>query len=382
MHVLHLLDQAGPQAAAAALALMAQTLDGFGRTKPRVVLMGNANLQHDARRAGVRHAVRLATPFGRAMFAWPAFRGRCGGDNAAGSLPHAADLVHCWSIESLTLAALMLRHMPRVLTLTADPSPGAVRWLRILCRDASGPTVLLASSAAIHRTLLTGGVPERAARLLRPGVDAELVDQGARADIRRGWGVDSDNVKVVAILDDPPHTADAATAAVVIMLAADAYEGAAQPIRLLVNPRQANLRAARRRPAGLGRRHWLICDDRLDSPHELVPAVDLGLVTGPQATALSTLWAVAAGVPIVGEASDAISSIVRHGQSAMLTSPRDRRSLAHGVKQLIDDPRLAQRLAETARSSVRQAFSCDQYRRSVQAVYDRIQGEKAPIAVD
>src|SRR3990170_2615461 len=123
MHVLHLLDQASPQAHGATLALMAQTLSGPGRTQPCVLLLGNAKLQHDARRAGVRNAVRLPTPFGRAMFAWSAFRRRRGRGKAAKLDIRGANLVHCWSVESFMLATLMLRHVPRVLTLTISPSP-------------------------------------------------------------------------------------------------------------------------------------------------------------------------------------------------------------------------------------------------------------------
>jgi len=366
MHVVHLLDQAATQAGGTTLAMMAQTLGALeGKATQKVVLLGNARLGQLARVAGIERSVRLSAPFGRAMFGWSAFRRYVRNTRRV-------DLVHCWSIESFAMAALALRRVPRVLTLSIRPSRRAVRWLGVLCRESSSRVALLAASDAVRRALLTGGLPEPAVHLLHPGIDPDMVAHKARTAVRKEWGIESDRTKVLALLCDPPHAADALVTARTLMLAGDAHENPDHVVRLLVHPNQTHLAVAERLLAGLGRGHWLICDERLACPWQVLPGCDMALAAGPNAGAPSLAWAMAAGVPIIGEATRAVSEFVQDRHSALLVPPDTSRSVAHRVTQLIDDSQLAQRLSDTARSEAARTFSCDRYRKTLQALYPQL----------
>lgn len=366
MHVVHLLDQAATQFGGTTLAMMAQALAALdGKARQQVLLFGNAKLQQLAGVAGIDRPVRLSAPFGRAMFGWSAFR-RYVHDN------ERIDLVHCWSIESLALATLALRRVPRVLTLSIRPSRRALRWLRVLCRQASSPVALLAASDAVRRALLAGGLPEPVVHVLYPGIDATMVTHELRAAVRNEWGIESDQTKLLTLLCDPPHAADALVAAKALMLAADAHENHRPSVRLLVHPDQAHLFVARRLLAGLGRRDWIICDRRAGCPWQVLPGCDVAIAAGLHAGAPSLAWAMAAGVPIVGEATRAVSEFVQDRHSALLVHPDTCKSLAHRITQLMDDNRLAERLGDTARSEAARIFSCDRYRSSIQAIYAQL----------
>ena len=366
MHVVHLLDQAAAQSGGTTLAMMAQGLAALdGNARQQVLLFGNAKLQQLAGVAGIDRPVRLSAPFGRAMFGWSAFR------RYVRSAPRI-DLVHCWSIESLAMATFVLRGVPRVLTLSIRPSSRAVRWLGVLCRESSSPVALLAASDAVRRALLIGGLPEQTVHMVHPGIDSAMVAHELRATVRKEWGIECDRVKVAAMLCDPANAADSLAAARTVMLAADAHEGPDESIRMLVHPDQARVFVAGRLLAGLGRGHWLICDERLGCPWQVLPGCDMALAVGPQAGLPSLAWAMAAGVPIVGEATRAVSEFVQDHHSALLAAPDTPRSLAHRIEQLTKDDQLGQRLGDTARSEGAHIFSCDRYRSSIHAVYAQL----------
>ena len=61
----------------------------------------------------------------------------------------------------------------------------------------------------------------------------------------------------------------------------------------------------------------------------------------------------AAGRPIVACDVPALREVLRHGENAWLVAPDDPRSLAEGIRTVLDDQALAARLAERAASDVR-----------------------------
>src|SRR5687768_8224897 len=131
MRVLHLVDAASPQAGSATLALIADALGRTGGVEQRVVLLGGAALARAAAAVGLTRGPSVAllgAPLGRATLAWPALRREL---RRRGETPgRAIDLVHCWSAETLTLATLAWRAVPRVLTLSLPPTPRTAQWLR------------------------------------------------------------------------------------------------------------------------------------------------------------------------------------------------------------------------------------------------------------
>jgi glycosyltransferase involved in cell wall biosynthesis len=62
----------------------------------------------------------------------------------------------------------------------------------------------------------------------------------------------------------------------------------------------------------------------------------------------------AAGVPILATDLPSIREVLRHGENAWLVPPGDPKALAEGIQHLLENPDLAERLAQQARKDVRQ----------------------------
>ena len=290
------------------------------------------------------------------------------------------DLVHCWSIGALSVASLWLRSVPRLLTLTTVPAPRAVHWLRVLGMHAPGQTVFLPISNTIRRTLLSGGVPEAAAHVLRPGLDMGRIAFDQRRVLRQGWGIDGEEVRVVALLSDPPARADAMLAVMAVGLAADSGADGALPVRLLLHPHQRHRRRAMVMAENLDRVERQVFESRISCPWQVLPGCDLALALGPDAGGLSLLWAMTANVPIIAEATYAISEILEDRHSALLVRPDKPSELAHRIRRLFDDRDLAWKLRDTARHEAFSFFSRQRYGRSLKTVYEQAH-ERRPIEV-
>jgi len=63
---------------------------------------------------------------------------------------------------------------------------------------------------------------------------------------------------------------------------------------------------------------------------------------------------IAAGVPILATDLPSIREVLRHGENAWLVPPSDPKALAEGIRNLLENPDLAERLAQQARKDVRQ----------------------------
>jgi glycosyltransferase involved in cell wall biosynthesis len=62
----------------------------------------------------------------------------------------------------------------------------------------------------------------------------------------------------------------------------------------------------------------------------------------------------AAGVPILATNLPSIREVLRHGENAWLVPPSNPKALAEGIRNLLENPDLAERLAQQARKDVRQ----------------------------
>lgn len=83
---------------------------------------------------------------------------------------------------------------------------------------------------------------------------------------------------------------------------------------------------------------------------------------------ISILEAFAAGIPVVTTAPDGIRYLVEHERTGLLCAPGDWRALAANALRLLHDPRLALRLAETAREQAGQ-YGWNAVRQEWLAVY-------------
>lgn len=378
MRVLHLIDAASPQACPTTLALLSEAIGRLIDVEQHVVLLGGSALRDAAKAAGIRDATLIGTPFGRAMHGAFALR------RQLAAMPRF-DLVHAWSIGSLTLAALLLRDTPRVITLAMPPTPRQLHWLRMIVEHSpdagSGGATVLATSATIRREAMSRGVPEKSVHVLRPGIDMGRVSKVNRSAVRESWGLPvgtpADRTShVIALLADPPHAHDALFSTLVCSIAGEIY-GPRQPhsphrVHVLAHPdlhRRINAQAMTRE---MGVAHMVICDERLARPWEVLPACDLALATGANAGGLSMLWAMASNIPIVAEAGYAVSEIVQANTSALVAKPGVHKQLALRINQIIDEPHTAWKLRDAARHECYSFFSRQRYCTQLKTVYEQV----------
>ncbi len=367
MRVLHLIDASSPQATATTLALMAQSLGRLGDTDQHVFLLGGRGLKDAADAAGLHPASVLGTPFGKAVLGWPKV-------NRSIKNLGRIDLVHCWSIGALSLTAIKLRTIPRVLTLTTVPTPRSVRWLRMVLRETQGQTVLLSISSTIRRGLLGGGLPESTVHVLRPAIDMGMVDHDSRSTLRRQWGVRGDKTKIIALLGDTAHDADALAASKALNMVADSSAMDGLDPRLLVRHDQINRQRIETVMRHLHKQYRIIQEPRMACPWSVLPGCDLAVALSANGGGLSLLWAMAANVPIIAEATYAASEIVEDRHSALMVQPGSPKSIAQRIVTLVRDPQLTWQLRDTARHEAFSYFSRQNYCQSLQTVYDQIVG--------
>jgi len=87
---------------------------------------------------------------------------------------------------------------------------------------------------------------------------------------------------------------------------------------------------------------------------------------------LAVIEAQAAGVPVVATPVGGIVENVRDGETGLLVPPRDARALADAILRLLDDPELAQALAERARPRVLERYSRERMVERTLALYDEM----------
>ena len=365
MRVLHLIDAHSSQASSSTLALLAESYDRLGHIDQHAVLLGGAALTDAAQAAGLKNITTLGVPLGQPLLGWVAIKKHT---RTLGPI----DLVHCWSLPTLAIAALQMRSTPRVLTLTIPPNPKQAHWLRVISREARGPTVVLPISSTIRRATLAGGAREDAVHLLRPGISMSRVDPSARNRLRKQWGAEQDTTHVIALLSDPPHAADTFHAAMALCMARDSAAHPTGKLKLLTHPDQKNRLRAQTMHRYLGIHDAIIQEPRLAQPWDVLPGCDAALAIGPHAGGLSLLWATAAGIPVIGEATYAVSEIIEDRHSCLLAQPNSAKTIALRVSQLLGNPQLAWQLQDTARHETYSFFSRQRYCQSLRTVYEQI----------
>lgn len=373
MRVLHILDAAGRQTSPVMLAMISAGLGRMGQTEQQVLLCGPTRLRrmmqaddlNDFAAATAVHAV----PQSRSWSAWRSL-GRLVRQHGP------FDVIHAWSIGALAVSTLLFRDIPRLCTLTIEPTSRTAHWLRMLCLEASrsgAPTILTPTSATIARALLSAGAPQANVAVLRPGIDLSWIQSDQRDSLRQSWGIEPQadkQTKVFALLSDPHEDADAYFAAMSINIAQESRPNV--DCRLLAHPDQRLSRPARRMLRDTRGVDRIIFEPQLSAPWRVLPGCDAVLALGPSGGGLPLLWAMAANTPIIGHANYTISEIVEDRHSALLIAPGPAQTVARRILQLFDEPILSWRLRDTARHEAYSFFSRQRYCQSLQGVYEQL----------
>ena len=88
------------------------------------------------------------------------------------------------------------------------------------------------------------------------------------------------------------------------------------------------------------------------------------------------------GIPVVATAVNGVHEVVVPGRSGLLVPPRDPSALARAVNALLDDPREAARLADTAQRLLEGHFGARELGADLMETYDvalRTPGRSAPL---
>lgn len=382
--VLHIIDGASPQARGVTCALMAESIGRLGTLDQHVLALGGSYLRETLDACGVPRGLvtAISTPMQRAIFAYPAIKA-----HARRGWPDARrrpSLIHCWTLGSFTLAGLAWPGVPRLLTLTVGPTESGLRWLAAQLGDRRAPAAVLTINATIRRSLLTRGIAPEKVHVLRPGLDLSKVGGGVaarRRELRGGWGVESDRERVIALLSDPPERVDAVPVMMAVGLAAETYAVADNPdkapaFRVLLHPDQRRRSRAESVQRAVRRGTRFIQDERLDRPWEIMAGCDLAIALGDAdrgGGGLSLLWAMAGNVPLLGEATYAVSEILEDRHSALLCKPDNPRAMSNRITQLLADRdqvwKLGDKLRDTARHEAFSYFSRQRYCDSLRTIY-------------
>jgi glycosyltransferase involved in cell wall biosynthesis len=378
MRVLHLIDAAARQSHPTTCALLASSLgpgqlDGFEQT---VALLGSQRFATMAQEVGVHDANVLSVPYGRALFGLPSIRRRLVRLMAGNGF----DLIHCWSLGTFTLASLLFRGIPRAFTQCISLDRKATRWLGGLLGDGRGRGMVFPIGNALRREILTCGLPEDAVHTVRPAIDMAKINFDDRPILRKAWGVSKSGEKVIALLSDPPSKAPTVDALMATILANDTTLGDKLTLKLLVHPDYPHRQRAAEILRHADRGQHLILDERVEQPWRVLPGCDAVLNMESGGGGLSLLWAMAANVPIIGDATYNISEIIEDRHSGLLAQPHLIKSSSNRLFQLFSDDQLAWKLRDTARNEAYSFFSPNHYRHSLQTVYQQLI-ERQPINV-
>lgn len=403
MRVLHLVDPSSPGGGACTLRLLGETVRRMDRLQHDVLIIGTADHVKLARRCGVeplgaispllRHAALAAAPLRRLI------------DRRA-HLGERYGIIHAWTASSAVLAWRAAPHTPMLATLSIGPvGQLAPHLLAHVLRQH--PMPLLATSEGVKREYACVGVARTMLSVVPPAVNPQDLEASAnqsnadssspaalpRGLLRRRWGV-SEQTFVVAALSEPMRWADARcnlNAAAMVC-----YTG--RDLRIVIHPRAEGRLRVMRWISRIGLADMVILDDDAAEPWRIVNGLEAGLLMGgpahvgdqadigspsslcwrggrlvrPMPGVMPLLWAMAAGLPVVAEAGDAVRGIVHDGVTGLLVSQADIAAAAERLVELVDDRDLCRRLGTAARQTVNASFHVRDYGARLEHVYHRV----------
>jgi hypothetical protein len=291
--------------------------------------------------------------------------------------------IHAWGLAAVVAVAASGSSAKRLATFTTAPSRTVIRGLRIVeKRESKSPWTWVAASSSIRRILVEGGVrPERVIRI-RPGVGF-----GGGGDIRGVSGkapiADSQALKEelgIEAADGPilllggegksaRHDFGLWAAAILQQMfprtraiVREDPRGAADPG---LDRFSDSLPEARTIVAAPPEMHW----------RQLATIADILLITPDHATATgSILYAMAAGVPVIGTPVECVGELIEHGHNGLLAKTVKPRAIAARLEEFMNDSTLKRPLTDRARANLYAHFEPSAMVETFARVYGRDAG--------
>ncbi|MCH8006639.1 MAG: glycosyltransferase [Planctomycetes bacterium] len=367
MKILHLIDPGAAEGGSCTLRVLWEVLCRLGGAHD-VLLIGTARHRELAARCGlkvvgslgasVRHGALGRTALGRFL-------------RASETAAVGYDLVHAWSLRGAALAGLAMRGRRVVASVLGPPVMGRAAGLppRALGRISARVGRVLVAAPALRDTCEAAGIDGALLSVVRPGVDHTAIDPSDRAALRRRWDVD-ENSLVVGLLGEPANNCDARTA--VTAISRVALSG--KDVRLLVHPDAIARTGVRAWLGKLAISGVLLVDDEVAQPWRVASGLDAALIiTRYPSSVLPVVWAMAAGVPVMVEATAAMRQIVPSALSGLLFAPGDVNAVSEYILRLFDDV-AAGRIRPAFGDRVAKSFSADAYAEHLGDVYHQLAG--------
>lgn len=363
--VLHLIDTTGPGGAETIFSQLACRLDPARFRSVPVV--GGPGWVLDSLEAGGQHSDVIA-PSGALDLSYIAALRRS-------MRRHRANIVQCHLIGSAVYGSIAARLAGARAVATfhghADlPQGDRLRAVRFRILNQCAARVVFVSESL--RQVFLGATSLRPAltTVIPNGVDLSGFHPGNGADMRSSLGIAPDELVIGAVgnVRTPKAYEDLLRAVsglsvpdrkwrlvIVGDTAGDAYP----PLEVL------------RAELGLGDR--VIFTGFRTDVGALLRAFDLFVLSSrTEGFSLSTVQAMATGLPVLATRSGGPEEIVRDGVDGILVPTAEPAALAAGISRLASDPDLSRRLGVAAATSARKRFDVETMLKAYQALYDEL----------
>lgn len=284
----------------------------------------------------------------------------------------APDLVHTHDTHSLTPAALAARLVrPRPLVVAHRRVDFHIRTNRFSrWKYARGADHVIAVSRRVKEVLVEDGIPGAHVTVIHSGILLETPPPPAGPDLRTRAGAPAGAALVLTIASteaykDHPTLIDAA--GLLFDRLPDAWWVVLGTGGLF---EETVARAERRGFADRLRYLGFI-----EGARGYLPQADVFVLTSrTEGLGTSVLDAMAAGTPVVATTAGGIPEMVEDERTGLLVPPGDPAALAAAIERILGNPALARRLADTARTRVRD-FDVERTIEKTENLYRRLLAE-------